>query len=843
MLSPGPRVALPDEGEAFSLLHGLYRLCANLADETPLVLLVDDAHWADPASLRFVLYLAHRVADLPLCLVLSADLRAHERDRRELAELAAEPAAHSLPLDPLDPDAVRTAVRAGLGRTDDRFARECYRTTRGNPFLLAELVRELAVAGVQPSGSSAGAISLATPESVVRWVALRLARLASDAAAFARAATVLGEGADPRHAALLAGLDENCVTALTDALAAAGILRSAERLAFEQPLVARAVEAMSTPSELAEAHLGAARLLAEQHAPRERVATHLLRARCSGSAWVVEALADAARDALGRGEPDAAVTYLRRALEEPPTRAALPSLTRDLGRAEALAGKPQAAGRLSEAVRLSDDPRERATTTLETGRTLCTHGRFGEAAEIFSDGIADLGDADGQLAMRLEAAQALALRLSGRDVPATVTLSAEAVDAYAADSAAGRVLLARLAFERALRGEPNDGVRELARTALGRGALLDVETSDGLSYYLATTALVLTEDLQAAELALTAAVEDANDRGSRVGVATAAGFRAWAILRRGRLAQAEADAEQALHAQRSGWRVFVPAAHGVLADVLLERGDLEGAATRLALAERGAGRREDALSGIVQGFGGARLDLALGRPAEALRALEDAGARLEDLGVLNPAAVPWRGWAALACSQLGQADRGRELADHEIELARRIGARGALGRSLQMRSLLEQSSARLELLREAVDQLEGSQLALSRAHALIGLGAALRRAGKRRDAREPLRQGMDLAERCGASSLVRRAAEELAAAGARPRRTALSGADSLTPREQQVASLAALGRSNREIAEELVVTIKTVEWHLRQSFIKLDVRSRDELATVLADESGGDASG
>ena len=347
--------------------------------------------------------------------------------------------------------------------------------------------------------------------------------------------------------------------------------------------------------------------------------------------------------------------------------------------------------------------------------------------------------------------------------------------------------------------------------------------------------------MQAAELALTAAVEDANDRGSRVGMSTAAGFRAWAILRRGRLAQAEADAEQALQAQRSGWRVFVPAAHGVLADVLLERGDLEGAATRLALAERGSSRREDALSGIVHGFGGARLDLALGRPAEALRALEDAGERLEDLGVLNPAAVPWRGWAALACSQLGQADRGRELADHEVELARRIGARGSLGRSLQMRALLEQGPARLELLREAVDQLEGSQLALSRAHALVGFGATLRRAGKRRDAREPLRQGMELAERCGASTLVRRAAEELAATGARPRRTALSGTGSLTPREQQVARLAAQGRSNREIAEELVVTIKTVEWHLRQSFIKLAVSSRAELAATLDDDGGGDS--
>ncbi len=840
LLSPGPRAALPDEGEAFSLLHGLFRLCVNLAEEGPLALLIDDAHWADPASLRFMLYLTHRLAELPICVLLAADLQAHERERAELAELVGHDAVTTLALQPLSPQGADTVIRGKLGRPDEVFTRECFRATRGNPFLLEALARELDAAGLDPTTANAAGVALTTPEPVVRWVALRLARLGPDAAALARAAAVLGDGAEPRHAALLAGLDPHAAPALADALASAGILRSAERLAFLQPLVGRVVEATLTPAELAEAHLAAARLLDTEHALRERVAAHLLRARCSNSEWVVDTLADAARGALSRGEPDTAVIYLRRALEEPPGRNVLAGLTRDLGRAEALAGKPQAAGRLSEAVRLADDPRERALTTLETGRTLCTHGRFGEAADAFREGLAELGDHDGQLAMRLQAAHALALRLSGRDVPAEVTLAADAVDAYAADSAAGRVLLARLAFERALRGEPNDGVRELARTALGRGALLDVETSDGLSYYLATTALVLTEDVQAAELALTAAVEDANDRGSRVGLATASGFRAWAILRRGRLAQAEADAEAALQAQRSGWRMFVPAAHGVLADVLLERGELAAAATRLALAERGSHRHEDALSALVRRFGGARLDFALGRPAEALRSFEEAGRLLEELGVLNPAAVPWRGWAALACLQLGESERARELADHELALARQIGARGALGRSLQMRSLLEQGAARLELLEEAVEQLEDSQLALSRAHALVDLGATLRRASKRRDAREPLRHGLDLAERCGASALTRRAAEELAAAGARPRRTALSGAGALTPRERQVARLAGLGRSNREIADDLVVTIKTVEWHLRQSFIKLGVRSRAELARVLADEGGGD---
>jgi DNA-binding NarL/FixJ family response regulator len=131
-----------------------------------------------------------------------------------------------------------------------------------------------------------------------------------------------------------------------------------------------------------------------------------------------------------------------------------------------------------------------------------------------------------------------------------------------------------------------------------------------------------------------------------------------------------------------------------------------------------------------------------------------------------------------------------------------------------------------------VEVFEASEATLDRARALVDLGGALRRAGKRREAREPLRRGLELAERCGASALAERARGEIAAAGGRPRRTALTGFEALTPRERQVASLAARGMSNREIAEALFVTVKTVEWHLRHAFDKLGVSSRRELRAL-----------
>ena len=142
------------------------------------------------------------------------------------------------------------------------------------------------------------------------------------------------------------------------------------------------------------------------------------------------------------------------------------------------------------------------------------------------------------------------------------------------------------------------------------------------------------------------------------------------------------------------------------------------------------------------------------------------------------------------------------------------------------------------MLREAVATLEGSEARLDHAHALVDLGAALRRAGKRTEARERLAEGLELADRCGATALVDMAEAELRAAGARPRRRALSGVASLTPSELRVAEMAAEGMMNKEIAQALFVTLRTVEMHLSNAYGKLEISSRDQLPEVLGAVSG-----
>jgi DNA-binding CsgD family transcriptional regulator len=193
----------------------------------------------------------------------------------------------------------------------------------------------------------------------------------------------------------------------------------------------------------------------------------------------------------------------------------------------------------------------------------------------------------------------------------------------------------------------------------------------------------------------------------------------------------------------------------------------------------------------------------------------------------------WRSHAALAQRALGSGDGGVALAREELGLARRFGAPRSIGIALRAAGLVEGSERGIELLREAVTVLEGSQARLEHARALIDLGAALRRANQRVSAREYLRPGVELAHSCGAHALMERAREELAATGARPRRIMLVGVDALTASERRVAQLAADGLTNVAIAQALFVTQKTVESHLRSSYQKLAISSRKELDIAL----------
>jgi DNA-binding CsgD family transcriptional regulator len=339
--------------------------------------------------------------------------------------------------------------------------------------------------------------------------------------------------------------------------------------------------------------------------------------------------------------------------------------------------------------------------------------------------------------------------------------------------------------------------------------------------------------LAEANAALDEALAVAHRRGSLYSLSTIHVWRGFMLHRRGELA----EAEDVLRTAASEYDLFGFGAVGVqpcsayLAATLLERGDRDGAWRAL---EAGASAAEGPNTARVWLIIRLQLLVAEGRAEEALEAADELERRSR--WMTNPAIGPWRLLKAEALALLERHDEALAHAQTDLELARRFGAPGTVGTALRVLGTLERDAG-LDHLGEAVEALRGSPARLDHAKALAALGAALRRAGRRAEAREPLREALDLAERCGAAALAERAREELSATGARPRRAVLHGVDALTASELRIARLAAEGLSNREIAQALFVTIRTVEMHLTHGYQKLDISSRTELPDALGTEA------
>ncbi len=302
-----------------------------------------------------------------------------------------------------------------------------------------------------------------------------------------------------------------------------------------------------------------------------------------------------------------------------------------------------------------------------------------------------------------------------------------------------------------------------------------------------------------------------------------------ALLRRGDLAEAEADATAALD---TALPLAFTYAH--LAEVLAERGELSEAIRTLDLAGV-PDENQPTWQTAVLLDPRARLRIAGGEVEQGLADLLAAGERMESFGVQNPSYSAWRSQAALAVLGLGDRTEARRLVEKEVELARRWGAPRPLGAALRIAGLVEDGADGLELLRESVYVLATSAAQLERAKSFTELGAALRRANHRASARTFLQEGLELARRCGALALAERAHAELLATGARPRRLVRSGVDSLTPSERRVAQMATEGQTNREIAQALFVTPKTVETHLSHVYRKLGIQPRSQLSGAMAE--------
>ena len=515
------RPAGPAVDEAtFVATHGLYWLCANFAREHPVLLAVDDVHWADTSSLRWLAYLARRLDGLAILLALTARSAEPSAEHAVLSDIVSGAGAEVMRPAELSEVAVAGLVRSRLAdAAEDEFCAACHRATGGNPFLVHELLSALSTTRLEPTAAEARRIDELGAQAISRSVLARLGALPDAAGRLAEALAVLGADSELRRAAALAGLDETAAGEGADALAAAEVIRIRRPLEFVHPIVGAAIYANVPPARRALLHREAARLLTHERASPDHVAVQLLQSEPLGDAWAVEALRSAAAMALERGAPEAAVTYLRRALLEPPQEEFRAIVLGELGTAELRAGtfsresdaaRPSAVAHLQEAFDLTIDPQGRALLALELGEALWALQHHSDAIAIFDRGIREAAETAPQVASVLETRLVAAALLDLGSTPLALRRLA-ALDDLDGRSLPGRALLSARALAALLDGTHADVVAALATGALGGKESREEQTSPGALMH-AAHALTCADRLDDAEGFYSQTIFDARRR-------------------------------------------------------------------------------------------------------------------------------------------------------------------------------------------------------------------------------------------------------------------------------------------------------------------------------------------
>jgi DNA-binding CsgD family transcriptional regulator len=809
--------ATPRGNSTTLMAHGVLWLCLALAERRPLALVVDDAQWADRSSLEVLLYVARRIEDVPLLILVAA--RAHDPDAASdlLTLLGSARAATVLRPGPLTARGAVRLIRQIAPATPVTVCRECHSAVGGSPWLLGELARQIAAYGAEEIGA---------PTATVRiGVRRRLAELPPRDRRVVEAMAIVGDGAAPDVVAAVAGVAVGELHPARDGLRAAGLLTEGESR-FAHGLIAAAIADGLARTERERLHREAARALMAVRADCRLVASHLLECGPQADPAISECLQEAARHA----EPQVAAAYLERALAEGVPGEDRGELLARLGTLSFDAGLPGSRQRLREALREVRDRDSRIAVLTRLAALNLLDAADDGLAQAFEQELARETDPDVRLAV--EVASLDALLVSGKRHGERARRVAAIDLSRMADPLLERVILAHRAWVGVERGMPDAGTwAELAQRALEHDLLLG-EAHSRAAYALCARVL-LTSDHPQAGPAIAAMRGAAVERGAlRLRVA-AEWYAADHALRTGRVAEAENLARLALELAGSDRTVFTGVVE-VLVCALAERGAFGEA--RELLRERGL---DNALGPAAWAIGvrhaRARLALAERDFAQAYAEAAQLGELRSQQGRPNPSLMPWRSTAALALAHVGRRAEAARVADTELHAAERFGAPVPVANALHARAVAEPDHAeRVALCERALSVVAGAPSGLEVVRLRLELGAALNSLGRRLEAREALRPALADAAAAGAVLLAEHARRALVATGLRPRRAAMEGAAALTPRQRQICELAAVGKGNRAIAQELFLSVKTVETHLAASYRKLGVRTRAELAAGLA---------
>ncbi|MEU7057661.1 AAA family ATPase [Streptomyces sp. NPDC046197] len=763
---PGNRQADP-QGVCDGLVAAVRRLARR---QWPLVLLVDDAHWADQETLRWLAAFAERLDDLPVLVVVTRRPgEAGGEDARHLDTVAA--AAGVSTLDALTPAATAGLTRATLGpHADAPFCREVWAVTGGNPYETVELIAKVQDSELEPVEARAGELRALNRSARGGGLVTRLEGLGIDATRFAWAAAILGTGISVDLVARLATMGRDEAERCAELLRGARILTEADpattrsgpgELEFVHPLIATAVY-NSIPDALRTAMHGiAAQVVTDCGFGAAAASRHLLQVHPDDDEELVGQLRQAAREHLAVGAPDAARRCLERALLEPPTPAVHARVLYELGCATLLTAPATTIEHLGKALSMPGlDGDTRVDAVWRLSQALLHNDQLEEAVRTVEAEAAR--HEPGPTRMRLQAVQYMweGIHAGETGSPDRSERLAELARHCTGRDNSERALLILRGFDAMARGENAEAVVEVSDRALVNGRLApglgwtDPEWGIELLLMLAGT-YAYSDRLDRAEALYTEALRAYESAGWSGGhLALAHAYVGLGHRRRGRLREAETALRESLRlAERVGRGLpLYWTATCNLVDTLLARGHVEEA---WAVAEQ-YGFAPPYPSTIVipdpRSVRG-RLLLAVGRTKEGVNELEAAEKAAAARGHHNPVMVPWAVDLARALATEDPA-RAAQLASEVRRRAGRFGTDTAIGEALRCAAALETGRRAVRLAARAVAYLEASPCQYEHAAARVEFGIAARSVAE-------LNRGLALARSCGADGLVAQARDVL----------------------------------------------------------------------------------
>jgi len=839
LLGSGETAASAEEQDGPLTVQGVADRLERLFS-VPTLLAIDDLQWADPESLLVLSYVCRRIEGQPVAV--AGTLRPWpDRAAKVSFDLARESNAAVISLDPLSlEDWSRVLAERGAAVSDE-IAGSLWRRCAGNPLALSDVTAALA----EGDAGSNGEPSIRLSETTVRSF---LAGLSPEAVRCAEAASVFEVPFGSEIVDEIVASGEASGYAALDTLCRAGVLRPASdrALEFAQPLLRDALYAGLTLPTRRRLHGRAFSALARRGLEAQ-AADHALKSDLSGDGSAVEIIARVAAGALEEGSAVSAARHFRAAVELAGDRAGF-ELRLSLGETLLLSGRAVAAGSVLQRLHRHGDmpaePEAEARLLRALGHACIATGRASSSAAHY----AKAAELAGSAAPEMAAAALLDLATvswQAAGVPAALSTVAEA-KLISLEAAVSPRLAAVDAYLRVLGGthpalplgeDPAwAGIEDLRRRP---DTLMPPY---GSAQLFAQTAICLGE-LSEADRVLGTTLAMARHAGSTLAAAQLMITRADVLLRLARLDEAAALAAAAVKAADGAPGVSA-AATAMLAAVLLHQNRLDESSDACTRAERGVRDGPDPIAVLRIGHVRGQLRLLGGDPAGAVEHYVGLQQVAERLGVEEPCVVPWTAHAIAAHVESG--DRvGGEVLLRQLETRAehlrcgwpRVAA--AWGRAALARGDGDPAAAEAHD-RTAVEAARSSGLELDRITALLYLGQTLRRSGRHVEARGPLAEGLRRAEQAGADLLSSHLRHELAAAGGRRSRRSAPGTG-LTPQEKRIAELASQGRTNRQIAASLSLSVNTVETHLQRVFAKLDIRSRVELVARRQGDNGAPA--